>query len=164
MPDILLPEGPEQATTYSNTLQPYIDAALTTPHRLFIIAGDLDLTENISVPSYKVNLVDKYDEWTDNNKVDHHDIHSRKIEGTFDLVFHAPEEYFALMAALKVHKNSRGAYDCSVYCNNDMAVYTVEMFIETEPADIVPFLGQYKEYEKLTVNVKQRTNLYIPSS
>lgn len=163
-PVVLEPNDTFITMNRSNTsVSDTVNAALTTPHSLFIVNGTLDLTGNISVPTYKVNLLNKYEEWTDNNKVDHRDIHSKKIEGNFELVFFSPEEYYTLMATLKNGEKSSGAIDCSVYCNNTMEVYNVEMFVDTEPSNIVPYLGQYKEYERLTVEVKQRGAVYVSS-
>ncbi len=139
-----------------------IQNALTQPHRLFIINGVLDITENIIVPSYRVNLNDKYDEWKDNNKYTHRDITAKKIEGKFELLFNTEEEYFRFMAVTKESKKSNGSYDCSVYCNNTMEVITCEMYIDFEPINIVPYIGLKKDYEKLTVTVEQRGNQYVP--
>ena len=138
-----------------------VQNALTVPHRLFIINGTLDLTENISVPSYKVNAVYGYEEWTDMNKTIHRDTNSKKVEGTFDMVFQSPEEFLTFLATMKEYRQSNGSYYCSAYCVNDMSVVNADMYVDFEPSDILPYLGEYKEYEKLTVTVKQRGNSYI---
>ena len=158
MPDELISEEPLVET---NTISGLVQQALTEPHSLFIINTILDITENISVPSYKVNLLDGYDEWTDSNKITHRDITHKKVEGTFDMIFLTQESFLSFLAALKLYKKQNGSYDCSVYCVNHMGVINGEMFIDVEPADILPYLGEYKEYEKLTVTVKQRGNQYI---
>lgn len=139
-----------------------IQNALTQPHRLYIINGILDITENIVLPRYKVNLIDKFDEWVDNNKITHRDIFAKKVEGNFELLFHTKEEYFRFMAVTKESKKSNGSYDCSVYCNNIMEVITCEMYMDFEVINVVPYIGLTKDYEKLSVDVSQRGNQYVP--
>ena len=137
-----------------------VQAALTTPERLFIVGGVLDLTEHITVPSYKVNLLDGYEEWIDNNKVTHRDIVSKKAQGSFSVHFETLEEYLTFIATMKELKKSNGSYDCSVYCNNTLTVYTIEMFVDFEPANVMPFIGA-KDYDAIEITVTQRGNQYI---
>lgn len=137
-----------------------VQTAMTTPQRLFIVGGVLDLTEHITVPSYKVNLLDGYEEWTDNNKVTHRDIVAQKAQGTFSLRFEALEEYLTFIATMKELKKSNGSYDCSVYCNNTLEAYNIEMFVDFDPANVMPFIGS-KDYEAIEITVTQRGNQYI---
>lgn len=138
-----------------------VQNALTEPHSLFIVDGVLDLTGNISVPSYKVNALYGYDEWTDMNKTIHRDANSKRAEGTFDMVFQSPEEFLTFLATMKEYRRSNLTHYCSVYCVNDMEVINAEMYVDYDPSDILPYLGQYKEYEKLTVTIKQRGSTYV---
>ena len=140
-----------------------VQTAMTTPQRLFIVGGVLDLTEHITVPSYKVNLLDGYEEWTDNNKVTHRDIVSKKAQGSFSVHFEYLEEYLTFIATMKELKKSNGAYDCSVYCNNTLEAYNIEMFVDFEPANVMPFIGA-KEYDAIEITVNQRTNMYVPQT
>lgn len=137
-----------------------VQTAMTTPQRLFIVGGVLDLTEHITVPSYKVNLLDGYEEWTDNNKVTHRDIVAQKAHGTFSLHFEVLEEYLTFIATMKELKKSNGSYDCSVYCNNTLEVYNIEMFVDFDPTNVMPFIGS-KDYEAIEITVTQRGNQYI---
>lgn len=137
-----------------------VQAALTTPQRLFIVAGILDLTEYITVPSYKVNLLDGYEEWTDNNKVTHRDTVSQKAQGSFSLKFETLEEYLNFIATMKASKKQNGSYDCTVYCNNTLEAYNIEMFVDFEPPNIMPYIG-FKDYDPIEVTVTQRSNQYI---
>ena len=139
-----------------------VQAALTTPQRLFIVAGILDLTEHITVPSYQVNLLDGYEEWTDNNKVTHRDIVSQKAQGSFSLKFETLEEYLNFIATMKESKKQNGSYDCTVYCNNTLEAYNIEMFVDFEPANVMPYIGS-KDYDAIEVTVTQRGNQYIRS-
>lgn len=137
-----------------------LNTALNTPLPLFIIAGVLDLTNFIEVPTYKVNLKDGYDEWTDMNKVDHHDINKQKAEGTFSVKFETLEQFQTFLIVMKDYKKSNGAYDCSVYCTNTLSAINAEMYIDFDPPNIMPYIG-VKDYDSIEITVSQRTNQYI---
>lgn len=137
-----------------------VQTALTTPERLFIVGGVLDLTEHITVPSYKVNLLDVYEEWSDNNKVTHRDIVAKKAQGSFSVKFETLEEYLTFIATMKNLKKQNGAYDCSVYCHNMLETYNIEMFVDFEPPNIMPYIGS-KDYDPIEITVNQRGNQYV---
>jgi hypothetical protein len=137
-----------------------INTALNNPLPLFIIAGVLDLTQAIEVPTYRVNMKDGYDEWTDMNKVDHHDINKQKAEGTFSVKFQTLEEFQTFLIVMKDYKKSNGAYDCSVYCTNLLTTINAEMYIDFDPPNVMPYIG-YKDYDSIEITVNQRTNQYI---
>ena len=107
---------------------------------LFIVNGTMDLTNLIVVPSYQVNLMDGYEEWTDNNQVTHRDIVSQKAKGSFSVKFETVDQYQAFMTYLKNNKKSNGSWDCTVYLNNRLSSITVEMFIDFEAPNIMPFI------------------------
>ena len=137
-----------------------LNTALNNPLPLFIIAGVLDLTQFIEVPTYKVNLKDGYEEWTDMNKTDHHDINSQKAEGTFSVKFETLEQFQTFLIVMKDCKKPNGSYDCSVYCTNTLSVINVEMYIDFDPANVMPYIGA-KDYDSIEITVKQRGNQYI---
>ena len=137
-----------------------LNTALNTSSPLFIIAGVLDLTRFIEVPTYRVNLKDGYDEWTDMNKTDHHDINKQKAEGTFSLKFETLEQFQAFLIVMKTYKKQNGSYDCSVYCTNTLSTINAEMYIDFDPANVMPYIGS-KDYDSIEVTVNQRTNQYI---
>lgn len=137
-----------------------VNTALTTSQPLFIVAGVLDLTEFIQMPTYKVSLKDGYDEWTDNNKVIHHDIHTRRAEGSFSIRFETVEQFQTFMIVMKDYKKQNGSYDCSVFCNNTLSVINTEMFIDFDAANVMPYIG-VKDYDAIDVTVQQRGNEYI---
>lgn len=140
-----------------------MDAALDalSPSPLFIVNGTMDLTNLIEVPSYQVNLQDGYEEWTDNNKVTHRDIVSQKAMGTFSIKFETVDQYQAFMIYMANNKKQNGAYDCSVYLNNKLTAINVEMFVDYEAKDVMPFIG-VKDYDALEITVEQRGNYYVP--
>ena len=139
-----------------------VQTALTTPQRLFIVGGVLDLTEYITVPSYKVNLRDVYEEWTDNNKTTHQDVVAKKVQGSFSVHFETLEEYLTFIATMKELKKQNRAYDCSVYCNNTLEAYNIEMFIDYDPPNVMPYIG-IKDYDAIEIEVSQRGNQYVRS-
>ena len=149
-------------TPERESIESQVSSALATSQRLFIVAGVMDLTNYIEVPSYKVNLIDGYEEWVDCNKVTHRDTHSRKAQGTFNLRFPTLEEYQTFMVVMKDYKKQNGSYDCSVFCNNYLATINVEMFIDFEPANVMPYIGA-KDYDSIDVTVQQRGNQYVRS-
>lgn len=139
-----------------------VQTAMTTPLPLFIVAGTLDLTNHITVPSYKVNLQDVYEEWTDNNKTTHRDIVAKKVQGSFSVHFETLEEYLTFIATLKESKKQNGSYDCSVYCQNMLEAYNIEMFIDYDPPNVMPYVG-VKDYDAIEIEVMQRGNQYVRS-
>lgn len=137
-----------------------LNTALNTSQRLFIVDSTMDLTSYIVVPSYKVNLVDGYDDWKDMNKTDHRDTNSRKAQGSFSLQFPTLEEYQAFIIVMKDSKKSNGSYDCSVFCNNTLSCINVEMYIDFDPPNIMPYIGA-KTVDDIEVTVNQRGNQYV---
>ncbi|MDT3387060.1 MAG: hypothetical protein LIR46_04760, partial [Bacteroidota bacterium] len=103
-----------------------------------------------------------YEEWVDCNKVTHRDTHSRKAQGSFNLRFPTLEEYQTFMVVMKDYKKQNGSYDCSVFCNNYLTTINVEMFIDFEPANVMPYIGA-KDYDSIDVTVQQRGNQYVRS-
>ncbi len=128
---------------------------------LFIVNGTMDLTNFIVVPSYQVNLQDGYSEWTDNNKVTHRDIASKKAMGSFSLKFETLDQYRAFVLYMANNKKQNGSYDCTVYFNNTLSTATIEMYVDFELANVMPFVG-LKDYEAIEVTVEQRGNQYVP--
>lgn len=139
-----------------------LSETLITSQRLFIVAGVMDLTNYIVVPSYQVNLLDGYEEWTDNNKVTHRDTVSQKAKGSFQLKFETLEQFQTFMIVMKDYKKQNGSYDCTVFCNNRLSTYNIEMFIDFEAANVMPFIGA-KDYDPIDVTVEQRSNQYVRS-
>lgn len=147
-------------TEEKRSIQEQLSETLTTSQRLFIVAGVMDLTNYIVVPSYQVNLLDGYDEWTDNNKVLHRDIVSKKASGSFQVKFETLEQFQTFMIVMKDYKKQNGAYDCTVFCNNTLSTYNTEMFIDFEAANVMPYIGA-KDYDAIEITVEQRSNLYV---
>lgn len=137
-----------------------LEESLSTSYPLFIVAGVMDLTNFIVVPSYQVNLQDGYEEWDDNNKVHHRDIVSRKAKGSFQVKFETLEQFQTFMIVMKDYKKQNGAYDCSVYCTNMLAPYNTEMFIDFDPPNVMPYIGS-KDYDPIDINVEERANQYV---
>ena len=127
---------------------------------LFIVAGVMDLTNFIVVPSYQVNMLDVYDEWDDNNKVHHRDLTAQKAKGSFQVKFETLEQFQTFMIVMKDYKKQNRAYDCSVFCNNMLSTYNIEMFIDFEAANVMPYIGA-KDYDPIDITVEQRTNQYV---
>lgn len=144
----------QAATAMTNVL----DALNASP--LFIINGTMDITSLIVVPSYRVNLEDVYEEWTDSNKLTHRDITAKKAKGNFEMIFQNVDQYQAFMMYLRNNKKQNGSYNCSVYLNNMLEAINTEMYIDFAPENIMPIIG-VKEYRNIEVTVEQRGNQYI---
>lgn len=144
----------QAATAMTNAL----DALNTSP--LFILNGTMDITSLIVVPSYRVNLEDVYEEWTDSNKLTHRDITAKKAKGNFEITFQNVDQYQAFMMHLRNNKKQNGSYDCSVYLNNMLEAINTEMYIDFAPENVMPIIG-VKEYKHIEVTVEQRGNQYI---
>ena len=134
--------------------------ASQTSYPLFIVAGVMDLTNFIVVPSYQVNLQDVYEEWDDNNLVHHRDLKALKCKGSFQIKFETLEQFQAFMIVMKECKKSNRSYDCTVYCTNMLEPYTTEMFIDFDPPNVMPFIGA-KDYDPIDITVEERANQYV---
>ena len=152
----LVAEDPEEIELIAEQL----NTALNVSQPLFIVAGVLDLTTFIQVPTYKVSLKDGYDEWTDNNKVLHRDINAQHAEGSFSIKFETVEQFQTFMIVMRDYKKQNGAYDCSVFCNNTLSVLNTEMFIDFDAANVMPYIGA-KDYDAIDITVTQRGNEYV---
>ena len=152
----------EEDSETRQSIAEQLNTALNTSQRLFIVNGTMDLTNYIVVPSYDVNLIDGYDEWSDMNKTDHRDTTSKKAEGSFSLHFQTLEEFQAFLIVMKDSKKRNGSYDCSVFCNNTLSCINVEMYVDFRPPNIMPYIGA-KDYDPIEVTVKQRGNQYVRS-
>lgn len=152
-----------QNTETTRSIGQQLATALNTSQRLFIVAGVMDLTNFIQVPSYQVNLQDGYDEWIDNNKTTHRDIVSKKAKGSFEVKFETLEQFQTFILVMKEYKKQNGSYDCTVFCNNTLTTINVEMFIDFDPANVMPYIGA-KDYDAIEITVEQRGNQYVPQN
>ena len=135
---------------------------LSTTYPLFVVAGVMDLTNFIVVPSYQVNLQDVYEEWDDNNKVHHRDLVALKCKGSFQVKFETLEQFQTFMIVMKDYKKQNRAYDCTVYCTNMLSPYNTEMFIDFDPPNVMPYVGA-KDYDPIDITVEERANQFVRS-
>lgn len=127
-------------------------------HPLFKTAN-VDWTQYITVPSYAVNLVPIYDEWTDAARTLHRNVVCYKLEGNFTVRVPNLQEYYALMDDLYASEYNNSGYYLvkGVYSNNTQSyIENVYLFIDLEELqNEEPILG-LSEQEGFTVNIKER--------
>lgn len=124
---------------------------------LFKIVGDndmLDLTNFITVPSYKVNNKPLYTEWTDGDLVLHRDIQRYYLEGSFTLLFTNSDDYISFLNYYK-EALTDGHIQAYVYSNNDHETKLTHVFMDFELADEMPFMG-IKDIDGIEVTIKER--------
>jgi hypothetical protein len=119
--------------------------------------GIHDYTENIKMPTYKVNEIDVYNEWTDANGRNHRDIYRTSIEGSFTLWFDDIERYEQFLNDISygVTKTTEGYNILTVYINNKNERKTGYFYMDIQMANNVPYFGK-KTHEGFEVTIKER--------
>lgn len=120
--------------------------------------GNKDFTRYIKVPSYVINNVDVYTEWTDANRKTHRDVSRQKMQGTFSLLFSTESEYYNFIDTIKQYKDKGGGFvaPVSLYANNENKLLTdLEVFIDAEYADYLPVIS-FSENEGIDISIEER--------
>lgn len=113
--------------------------------QLFVV-NNKDFTHHITVPSYKVNKNQSYEEWTDSNYVTHREITRTKVSGNFKLLYDEIvelDEFFDTIEALKAASDD-GSIEATVYLNNLHTTETVHVFVSYSPSNEKPFFQKQK--------------------
>lgn len=129
-------------------------------HRLVIFHGkngiDLDITENILVPTYKVSKNKAYESWTDSNYTTHKYLLVSKAIGTFTVKFFEVDDYLNFNKFINENTDENdGAIDATVYYNNLNTVERIRIFVGYELADILPLINR-RQYDGIEVSIQER--------
>lgn len=123
--------------------------------RLFVI-DEIDYTSFIKVPSYKVNALEVYEEWTDANRVTHRDVIRQRVAGGFTMIFDNQTDYLNFLNVIDTKKSvGDGHITGTFYVNNKNVAISVDVFVTCEPANELPILG-IKETEGLNIAIEER--------
>ena len=116
----------------------------------------LDLTEHITVPSYKVNKKPQFVEWTDGDHIMHRDIQRYFLEGSFTLFFNDKDDYTSFIDFYN-EALTDGYINAYVYSNTDHLVHLTQVYMDfyDELADEMPFMG-VKEIDGIEVKIRER--------
>lgn len=124
--------------------------------KLFIITGNnLDLTNRILVPTYKVSRQPKYESWEDSNWVDRRDIVRRVAKGTFTLKFDTISEYENFVDAVEQNTKNDGSVNVKLYLNKTHEMVTTDVYIDFEPVNDLPFYG-VRDHDGIEVTIQER--------
>ena len=119
---------------------------------------NVDFTQYITVPSYKVNEFDDTEDWKDGNGKKHKNLIRTQIRGTFTLKFFNVTEFNRFFEILEANKIVSGENSCSVlatvYVQNKNIVKTTYVFVTADPADTLPLLGT-GSYEGFEVSIEE---------
>ena len=107
---------------------------------LFVVNG-VDLTTHIVAPTYIMNELNVYEEWTDANKVNHRDVIRTRVTGSFD-VYIDNETDFNTFVNMIENKSGGDYITATVYINNKDTTDTRNFFITCELPNIVPMFGR----------------------
>ena len=107
--------------------------------------GSNDYTNNITVPSYKMNQTPTYREYTDCNYTVHREIARQKISGSFTVFFTKVQDFKDFMSYIQENTLQDGSILVSAYVNNLSAVKDFYAYLECTPASNLPYYGS-KEY------------------
>ena len=125
--------------------------------QMFIING-IDFTRFITVPSYKVNELDVFDEWEDGNRRKHKYIVRSQIKGSFTLKFTNIDDFNNFFATVNSNKVATGDYAgavlATVYMVNRNAVKSTYVFITADPADTLPLFAS-PSYDGFDVTIEE---------
>lgn len=136
--------------------QRLLDAMTKTDAPLLTI-GIHDYTKSIKVPSYNVNKIDVYNEWTDANGKVHRDNYRTSVEGNFTIWFDDIDRYerFITDLSINVSKTVDGLNLLTVYINNTMELYTGYFYVDFKPVNNLPYYGS-KQHDGYDVTIKER--------
>lgn len=125
----------------------------TNEHSLFIVNG-VDITQNITVPSYKVNEFSVSSEWNDANEVTHKDVIRKRVKGSFTVLFDNPTDYTNFLQLIDENTTPGDYVIATVYLNNKNRVVTRNFFINMEPQNEMPFMGR-KELDGFDIDIEE---------
>lgn len=121
---------------------------------LFSMNG-VDYTTHITYPSYQVNKMDIYEEWTDANYTEHRELVRTQTSGSLTLMFNDQTEYLNFLSALQTLKGADGAVLASFYSNKTNELITNWFYIDFEPANELPYMGE-RSVEGIQLTIKER--------
>ena len=117
-----------------------------------------DYTQNITVPSYKVNEFDESDDWEDGNKKKHKYIVRTRIKGSFTMKFFdilTFNDFFETINSSKIQTgDNSGAVLITAYIQNKNITKSFYAFIDADPADTLPLMGS-ADYEGFEVQIEE---------
>ena len=124
-----------------------------------VVIDGTDFTSNITVPSYKVNKEEVYEEWTDANYTKHREITRYKISGSFKLYFETVADqnaFFDTVETMKASSND-GSITANLYLNNLHTVQTgVHVFIKYTPSNENPHINGAGKISGFEVTIEER--------
>ena len=124
--------------------------------QLFKIGANYDLTNRITVPSYKVNDNPEYQEFKDANFTLHRRVvREQKLSGDFTVKFYSLGEYSNFLSAINENKLMDGSVYCIAYANNKLATRAAYLYLDFEPVNNLP-LFEKEDYEGFTIKVTER--------
>lgn len=126
-------------------------------HMPLLTIGIHDYTQCIKMPTYKVNEIDVYNEWTDANGTNHRDVYRTSIEGSFTLWFDDIELYEQFLNDISenVSKTTEGFNILSVYVNNKNKLARGYFYLDIQIPNVVPYFGS-KTHDGFEVTIKER--------
>lgn len=131
-----------------------------TPTYLFkMVQGlnTLDLTQYITVPSYKINKRPVFTDWQDGDLKNRQVVHRYCAEGSFTLLFNNIEDYQEFLEFYidaRNDDNGDGCVQVWMYINNTNEVANTFVHMDFEPSDTMPFMGT-KEIDGIEVTIKE---------
>ena len=114
-----------------------------------------DYSSCVKVPSWNVNTLPVYEEWTDANYVTHRDILRNRVSGKFTLVFHDEEKYYQYLDDIANGTTPEGYIILTVYSNNTNALSTGNFFLDQSIKNSIPIIGS-KDFEGIEVTINER--------
>lgn len=119
---------------------------------------NIDFTQFVQVPSWKVSEFDITQDWEDGNLKTHQYILRTQITGTFTLKFYKTADFHRFFETLNRNKittgENSGAVLATVYLLNKNIVKSAYLRFSTDPQDTLPLLGS-GSYEGFEVSVKE---------
>lgn len=95
---------------------------------LFSINGN-NVTSDMDIQNYQMDMQDEYTEWIDGNGTRHHDVSRTRISGTFRLGYKNGTDYATFQTMLAAAKQSNNSYPVSAYVNNTDTTENFDAFL-----------------------------------
>lgn len=119
-----------------------------------LVIGMHDYTRFIKMPTYTVNDVDQYNEWTDANGGYHRDVYRSSAQGTFTLLFEDTRDFENFMTDINNGRLTDGTIMLLIYLNNKMAQKKSYFYVDMTPANELPYMGS-KVHDGMEVTIKE---------
>lgn len=121
---------------------------------LFIL-NDVDYTQHIMVPSYKVQREEVTKEWEDALYQNHVDLLRYRLEGSFTIYFDVISEFFEFLDTLENMRGTDNYIEATLYDNKTHSLKTSKFQFTVTLQNDLPYY-QVERHNGYNIQVKEK--------